>query len=875
MHIRKIALAAIFAAVLALSVVSSSVSNASALSAVTMTTKTTVASQGALFQRVYENATNALFLDTSSSATYFVKNYNVAGGTATSSSTTISNGGSTANGAAFLSPVETTNNVWAVGRDSSTGKNVYALRTANTLSAVNATIQTSSYTPMGLVQSKTKLYSPLFESTTYGKIWLGSQTRAYGSYAEAALVTGDATTSLVTAYADTTTGGTPYGPLGVYTGGGLTYVTEKATATSALIGVSASQLTLRLAKSGTPTGTATIGVWDNAGTLKFTFGTQDVSLLTGTETSYTYTAGSSYTFVSGDRVGIYYNGGSGVNYVNVYATSDIYNSSNSILSFTDNTLVWTDDSAHDLRFKLVSLGTAKSVVYDGSPDTVYIFYETNLGLKIVKYTSSASVLSGTITHSSGSTYQVIPLTDRILIQNSNGLWQLLTGTDALSQLYSSTFTTRYPQPFTINPNARTYNSNGLLISNSTYAAFATPNTGSITQTYSIIQSVNDSTGALTVYNPSAWYYLPQNTLSAEGPATTWTIKAIGTQVQIAPTAYSEKLGVNLQSNSTLFSQDVFRLVCGTASYHVTLAKVAIGSDSDCAKWDVLPSSSNTNGRELYIPYSRTQDLVHTSPMTSYTFTINSGTPTNYYLKSSYGGKVVDVANFDSSGQAAQRYLYGQCYTVSVTNTNTGQTALAGNICANDVTTKPIDVNAVSVPVNWQGTAWAYNTNRNYTTPTNNIVTFVLQKNQQPWNASIHVVDNQFATPGFDQWYNYTNQSAAKTVTISGINGNQTLYFNVFENGNSVINAVVSGQGFNLNGLGFTPLGSIFGVPIAGMFVVIIGGVFTRANATFGFIAVLATIGIMGVFGLLTIPSAFWAALMGMAAVGIFMYKRYN
>jgi peptidoglycan/xylan/chitin deacetylase (PgdA/CDA1 family) len=94
---------------------------------------------------------------------------------------------------------------------------------------------------------------------------------------------------------------------------------EFATPTSQLVGKSIDQMTIKLRKTGSPTGTAQIGVFNTDLTVKKLFGTKDTSTLTSTYTDYTFALASNelYTIQASDRIGIKYAGGDSNNFVAV------------------------------------------------------------------------------------------------------------------------------------------------------------------------------------------------------------------------------------------------------------------------------------------------------------------------------------------------------------------------------------------------------------------------------------------------------------------------------------------------------------------------------------------------------------------------------
>ncbi len=107
--------------------------------------------------------------------------------------------------------------------------------------------------------------------------------------------------------------------------GGNTISGERVTSTSQIKGDKIDQITIRLKKSGAPTGNAIIGVFSSTGALKKQFAAKDVSTLTTTFKDYTFslTGGQLYTIASGDRIGIKYTGGSSINGISVMRDTNV------------------------------------------------------------------------------------------------------------------------------------------------------------------------------------------------------------------------------------------------------------------------------------------------------------------------------------------------------------------------------------------------------------------------------------------------------------------------------------------------------------------------------------------------------------------------
>lgn len=100
---------------------------------------------------------------------------------------------------------------------------------------------------------------------------------------------------------------------------------EFVSTTSQLIGDQIDTITLKLKKVGSPTGTATIGVFNTDLTVKKEFGTIDVSTIVGIYPEYTFALPSEQTYQigSGDRIGIKYTGGNSANYIGVMTDNKI------------------------------------------------------------------------------------------------------------------------------------------------------------------------------------------------------------------------------------------------------------------------------------------------------------------------------------------------------------------------------------------------------------------------------------------------------------------------------------------------------------------------------------------------------------------------
>lgn len=98
---------------------------------------------------------------------------------------------------------------------------------------------------------------------------------------------------------------------------------EFVSPTSQLIGKTINEITLKLRKTGAPTGTVQVGIFNSDLTVKKLFGTKDATTITSTYADYAFSLPSElYTIQAGDRIGIKYTGGNSNNYAAVMLDRD-------------------------------------------------------------------------------------------------------------------------------------------------------------------------------------------------------------------------------------------------------------------------------------------------------------------------------------------------------------------------------------------------------------------------------------------------------------------------------------------------------------------------------------------------------------------------
>jgi hypothetical protein len=127
---------------------------------------------------------------------------------------------------------------------------------------------------------------------------------------------------------------------------------------SVLIGKTVSKVEFALAKSGSPTGTVTAGVFNSSGSLLYTFGTIDVSTISTSTSPYVWYAFentvSTYTLSQNEYVGIRYSGGDSSNWI-VVRHDDVsppFDGINSVWSRGYDNGNWQDFTGIDVSFKL-------------------------------------------------------------------------------------------------------------------------------------------------------------------------------------------------------------------------------------------------------------------------------------------------------------------------------------------------------------------------------------------------------------------------------------------------------------------------------------------------------------------------------------------
>ena len=99
--------------------------------------------------------------------------------------------------------------------------------------------------------------------------------------------------------------------------GSYTVSAEKIKTNSTLVNVSVSKLKVSCRKTGNPSGSITIGVFDSSGNVLHTFGTVNTAQINVTNIWLTGESTTGYTLSAGESFGVKYTGGNSTNYVTV------------------------------------------------------------------------------------------------------------------------------------------------------------------------------------------------------------------------------------------------------------------------------------------------------------------------------------------------------------------------------------------------------------------------------------------------------------------------------------------------------------------------------------------------------------------------------
>lgn len=169
---------------------------------------------------------------------------------------------------------------------------------------------------------------------------------------------------------------------------------------SLLYNTKISCITIDMAKVGSPTGTAIIGIISEDRQIVKSFGTIDVSTLLTTQARYMFCLPNhDYWIISlYDRAGIFYSTGSVGNTVNVFTDpTNTFDSTNSHRTSLNSAGTWSDQTTSDLRSVLISedltVSNNQELYAIRNPTT---FEPTFIGISLILLSLCLIILGGLV-----------------------------------------------------------------------------------------------------------------------------------------------------------------------------------------------------------------------------------------------------------------------------------------------------------------------------------------------------------------------------------------------------------------------------------------------------------------------------------------------
>lgn len=149
------------------------------------------------------------------------------------------------------------------------------------------------------------------------------------------------------------------------------YVQFVSASNSALVGDTINCIDIQLSKVLSPTGTATIGTFDASNNVLTTFGTIDVSTLTGSSVWKTFclAGDNTYTIQNQDRIGVKYTGGDATN--SLVIRGDGNNPFDGVITFRQffTAGAWTSTTGTDQMFRFYLSGGDFEITDNEEPFT--------------------------------------------------------------------------------------------------------------------------------------------------------------------------------------------------------------------------------------------------------------------------------------------------------------------------------------------------------------------------------------------------------------------------------------------------------------------------------------------------------------------------
>jgi len=188
---------------------------------------------------------------------------------------------------------------------------------------------------------------------------------------------------------------------------------EYVTSSSALAGKYIDAIKIQLKKVGSPTGTATIGIFNSDLSVKTNFTGIDVSTINTSYREYPFSmpSGKHYQVQPGDRIGIKYTGGDSSNFVAILTDQDPsgpFDGTNSYQTYFYNS-VWNNFTSSDLIMTLTLTDTVPPTLTISSPPNQTSTFSTTVSVSggasdnIAVLSITWKVDSGPVSKATGTT----------------------------------------------------------------------------------------------------------------------------------------------------------------------------------------------------------------------------------------------------------------------------------------------------------------------------------------------------------------------------------------------------------------------------------------------------------------------------------------
>lgn len=525
---------------------------------------------------------------------------------------------------------------------------------------------------------------------------------------------------------------------------------------------------------------------------------------------------------------------------------------------------------------IVQDGNFKSRSFSwGAGETYVVFEHTTVpDWGIAKFSGTAwSLVTSTLVGDENiRSYSFFQTDTELIIDTGTRVYSMARDDNAITELYTQTFTSREMQTRIVSENGIEFvdNDNGAYLADDTFVDGWNPSTGKNTGgTIAIVENVNNISSTINL--ESTKYWLVNSTTIMTGSGTTHTVLSSDDSIKFD--VFSEKLLVPLFANQSAGSFENIFLACD--AFYTMPAPHLLGiedDDQDCGNVIIKDVVESDVGRTL--PFINGRDLVYAEEFTNYNIHVKlaTGDSEDFYVKVLYQGLQVDQSNFDAGDNAQVRLLYGQCYTVQYVESTSGDVRSTSNLCADDVIFKE-DVILSELGFTFWSARWGGS--HIWDTDTK-ILTTIVHHNDVPYNYTVVVLNNTgnaIVNQTFTGVVDTLDTQQFNLTAFTGEGPFRVKYFT--EEGQKFYD-----QYFEIEGNWFAPfeglvndsLGTFSGWGILLFLPIIFAAIFTRNTAGIGGGMIVAFIGLIVVFGILTVPAGVLVLITFVAIVGILAYR---